>query len=147
MRDQLGIANRTETVTVLSISPFEEDHLSLQDILGHFGWVSFKADGHSAALAVLRQHDISVILCECDLKPGTWIDVLDHIKDLPHPPSLVVTSRLADDRLWAEALNMGAWDVLAKPFDRTDVLRVVKGAWQHWHDKIQLPVGMARAAS
>jgi CheY-like chemotaxis protein len=137
----------TGLLTVLSISPFEDDHLSLQDILGHFGWVSFKADGHSAALAVLRQHDISVILCERDLKPGTWIEVLDHIRDLPHPPYLIVTSKFADERLWAEALNLGAWDVLARPLDRTEVLRVVIGAWQHWYDQIQMPVRVMKAAS
>jgi len=52
---------------------------------------------------------------------------------------LIVASRLADDRLWAEALNLGAWDVLAKPFDRREVFRSVKSAWQHWHDQIQTP--------
>jgi hypothetical protein len=37
-----------------------------------------------------------------------------------------VTSRLADERLWAEALNLGAWDVLAKPFDADEVIRIGK---------------------
>jgi FixJ family two-component response regulator len=50
---------------------------------------------------------------------------------------LIVASRLADDHLWAEALNLGAWDVLAKPFDRREVFRSVKSAWQHWHNRIQ----------
>jgi len=148
MRHQPEIAaNRTETVTVLSVNPLEDDHASLQAIIGHSTWMMFKADCHSAALAVLRQHDISVVLCERDLKPGKWTDLLDHIHNLPYRPSLIVTSRLADERLWAEALNMGAWDVLAKPFDRTDVLRSVKAAWQHRHDQIEMPVGMLKAAS
>ena len=43
-----------------------------------------------------------------------------------------MTSRAADERLWAEALNLGAYDVLAKPFDRTEVMRVVSMAWMHW---------------
>jgi hypothetical protein len=33
------------------------------------------------------------------------------------PPLLVVTSRLADDRLWWEALNLGGYNVLAKPLN------------------------------
>jgi DNA-binding response OmpR family regulator len=107
----------------------------------------FKADCHSAALPVLRQHDISVVLCERELKSGKWTELLDHIKDLSHPPSLIVTSRLADERLWAEALNLGAWDVLTKPFDRMEVLRSVKAGWQHWYDQIQMPVRMMKAAS
>ena len=46
-----------------------------------------------------------------------------------------MTSRLADERLWAEALNLGAWDVLAKPFDTNEVIRTVSIAGQHWRDR------------
>jgi DNA-binding response OmpR family regulator len=46
-------------------------------------------------------------------------------------PTLIVTSRLADDELWAEVLNLGAYDVLAQPFDPDEVYRVVFLAWQH----------------
>ena len=62
--------------------------------------------------------------------------MLEHIRFLPNAPSLIVASRLADDRLWAEALNLGAWDVLAKPFDHIEVIRSVKSAWQRWHDQM-----------
>jgi len=52
------------------------------------------------------------------------------------PPAidLIVTCRLADEYLWAEALNVGAYDVLAKPFDAAEVNRVVSLAWLHWKD-------------
>jgi hypothetical protein len=40
------------------------------------------------------------------------------------PPSFIVTSRLADERLWVEALNVGAYDVLVKPFDVAELKRV-----------------------
>jgi DNA-binding response OmpR family regulator len=53
------------------------------------------------------------------------------------------SSRQQSDRLWAEALNLGAWDVLAKPFDPTEVIRSVKSAWQRWHDQIQVRVTTA----
>jgi FixJ family two-component response regulator len=61
--------------------------------------------------------------------------MLEHISLLPDPPLLIVTSRLADAHLWAEALNLGAYDVLAKPFDATEVIRIVSVAWQHWQDR------------
>jgi DNA-binding response OmpR family regulator len=35
---------------------------------------------------------------------------------------------LADDYLWSEALNLGAYDVLAKPFDVEEVVRTVDAA-------------------
>jgi DNA-binding NtrC family response regulator len=139
MRKQPGIASSsTGALTVLSVSPLEEDQLSLEAIVGHSTWRLFKADHIPSALTFLRQHKIAVVLCERDLQPGTWIDLLENIRHLPHPPSLIVASRLADDRLWAEALNLGAWDVLAKPFDRTEVIRSVKSGWQHWHNQTHM---------
>jgi DNA-binding NtrC family response regulator len=132
-----GISPRTpaRTVTVLSVSPNDADHLSLQTIIGHSKWKLFTASDLASAVSLLHGHEISVLLCERDLRPGTWIDVLENIKFLPNAPSLIVASRLADDHLWAEALNLGAWDVLAKPFDHIGVIRSVKSAWQRWHDQ------------
>jgi DNA-binding response OmpR family regulator len=52
--------------------------------------------------------------------------------------TLNVSSRLADDYPWAEALNLGAYDVLAKPFEATEVIRIVSLAWRHWQDRHDL---------
>jgi DNA-binding NtrC family response regulator len=81
---------------------------------------------------------VSVVVCERDLEGGTWIDLLSHVQVVARPPTMIVTSRLADDLLWAEALNLGAYDVLAKPFDRTELLRSVRLAWEHWRREVNL---------
>ena len=39
-------------------------------------------------------------------------------------------SRLADEALWAEVLNLGGYDLLASPFDPIEVDRVVTLAWE-----------------
>jgi FixJ family two-component response regulator len=128
----------TGTLTVLSVSPIDEDHSSLQAIIGHSRWLLLKARDLVSTLAVLEKHEVSVLLCEQKLVPGTWRDVLEHLNAMPQAPSLIVTSRFADDRLWGEALNLGAWDVLAKPFDHVEVIRSVKSAWQRWHDQTHM---------
>jgi DNA-binding response OmpR family regulator len=51
---------------------------------------------------------------------------------MAHPPLFIISSRLADERLWAEALNLGAYDVLAKPFDAREVLHAFSRALRHW---------------
>jgi DNA-binding response OmpR family regulator len=82
------------------------------------------------------------------LRPETWTDLLDQINILAKAPSLIVASRLADERLWAEALNLGAWDVLVRPFDPLELIRSVKLAWDHWHNEIQTtPVGKSMSAA
>jgi DNA-binding NtrC family response regulator len=84
---------------------------------------------------MLWEMPIPIVMCDSEIKPGTWGEMLEHISLLPDPPLSIVTSRLADERLWAEALNLGAWDVLAKPFATDEVIRIVSIAWQHWQDR------------
>ena len=138
------VTNTTGTITVLSVSPLEEDNLSLRSAIGHTKWMLVEAHDLVSTLALLHRHDVAVVLCERDLLPGTWIDVWEHIKALSNAPSLIVTSRLADERLWAEALNLGAWDVLAKPFDRSEVIRAVASGWRHWYDHVQMTAGAVK---
>ena len=134
----------SEILTVLSISPLDEDQLELLPIFGHSSWILFTARNIRSALALLEERDISVVLCERDLRPGKYTEVLEHLKALPNSPSMIVASRVADDRLWAEALNLGAWDVLAKPLIRTETIRSIKSGWQHWHDQRARPAKTGR---
>jgi DNA-binding response OmpR family regulator len=52
-----------------------------------------------------------------------------------NPPDLIVASRLADEYLWAEVLNLGGYDVLAKPFNAEEVRRVVGLACEHHQER------------
>jgi DNA-binding response OmpR family regulator len=85
-------------------------------------------------MAVLEKKWPPLVLCERDLGLETWRDVLAQTALMAYSPLLIVTSRLANERLWAEALNLGAYDVLAKPFDATEVTRTLNLAWVHWRD-------------
>jgi DNA-binding NtrC family response regulator len=131
--------NSADIVTVLSVSPMEEDGFSLQSIFNHSKWKLNKTHSLASALAFLQAQKTPVVFCERDLRPGTWSDLLEQITRLPYAPAVIVSSRLADDRLWAEALNLGAWDVLAKPFEKSEVLRAVSAAWLHWKNKQKIP--------
>jgi len=116
---------------VLAISTADEDHSTLEEIFDDSTDV-LHADSLQAALAVLEEQPVPIVICERDLGAHTWKHVLDNIADLPNPPLLIVASRLADEYLWAEALNLGAYDVLAKPFDGDEVVRTVDAARRRW---------------
>ncbi len=119
-------------VRVLAVSPADEDHRFLRHLFSHSNWVIQVARGCAEAAELLRRESLPVILCDCELPDGTWQDMLDLLEQLRQPSLLIVTSRMADDFLWAEVLNLGGYDVLMKPFDPTEVVRVVSLAWLHW---------------
>jgi DNA-binding response OmpR family regulator len=132
----------TSAATVLSVSPMAEDHNSLSSIFDRSKrvpssdtqWALRPCATVESAIASLRRARIPLVVTERDLTPGSWRDILENILLLPDPPVLIVTSRLADEYLWAEALNLGAYDVLAKPFDASEVMRALDSAWRHWTD-------------
>jgi DNA-binding response OmpR family regulator len=113
--------------TALLISPFEEDHARFRRLFAENGWTLHSA--RSLESAFLREPLPSVLITEADLRPGSWRTVVGRTGLLPNPPLVIVTSLHADERLWAEALNLGAHDVLLKPFDSGEVIRVLKSAW------------------
>jgi DNA-binding NtrC family response regulator len=137
MTSQTAINVTNPELTILSLTPLEDDHVSLEAIVRDLKYRILKATHIAGARDLLRRHEVPVVVCEQELAPGKWTDLLPHIQDLPTPPSLIVTSRLADEHLWAEALNIGAWDVLAKPFDPSEVLRSLWAASRHWQNEFR----------
>ena len=76
-------------------------------------------------------------ICDTEIADGNWQVLLANLQSRSHPPHLIVSSRLADERLWAEVLNLGGYDVLVQPFDCGEVLRVARMAWMAWRQERQ----------
>jgi DNA-binding response OmpR family regulator len=122
-------------ITVLVVSSNEEDCRSLSGIFGHSNWRLLTTGTIAETLYFLKHHIIPVILCERDLPDGNWKDLLAALGGCDPSPHLVVAARLADERLWAEVLNLGGYDVLLKPFYPREVFRVLSMAWRDWSDR------------
>ena len=116
---------------ILSISAIPEDHCILRSILNDSQLRIVKSRTCKEAIARLCRRHMPVVICESDLPDGTWRDVLNQINTLAYRPVLIVTSRLADDHLWAEVLNLGGYNVLAKPFRESEVRHVVASLRMH----------------
>jgi DNA-binding response OmpR family regulator len=115
-------------VTAVAVSPNPNDRAFLRDIFHEAQWTLHEVPCFREALLLMRRRPVDLIITERDLEDGSWRDLLEGLKALPGCPPLIVTSRLADEYLWAEVLNEGGFDVLAQPFDREEVVRVISAA-------------------
>ena len=131
-RAEKSIPSPAGTPSVLAVSPLPADRLRLREILSPKNWKLHEASACREALALLRGQRIPVLFCERDHADGSWQDLLGATARLPAPPNLIVFSRLADESLWAEVLNMGGFDVLITPFEPEEVLQVTFAAWSRW---------------
>ncbi len=121
-------------VTVLLVSSSPEDHLSLRHLLAHTKWVLLEAETCAEAATVLTNVHVPVVICDDVLRDGGWKDVLSLTTGGEDTPPVIVSSRVADDYLWAEVLNLGGYNVLDKPFDIRELTRVVSLAYRQHHE-------------
>src|SRR3954470_9367907 len=113
---------------ILSLSAAAEDHIAVRQSLSRIPCRVQTAESCHSAFGILRYGHISIVVCERDLPDGSWRDVLERVDSLSEMPFLIVTSRLADEWLWAEVLNLGGYDVLAKPFNADETRHVLETA-------------------
>jgi DNA-binding NtrC family response regulator len=69
-----------------------------------------------------------LVICDLDKTPGVWKHLLNRIRAQRLGTQLILTSRTAAEREWLEALQVGAFDLLAKPYLKSEVLRVTSNA-------------------
>jgi DNA-binding NtrC family response regulator len=143
--EEKPITNRT----VLAVLPDRADRISLTGIFAHSHWILRFARGILQTRTALRESRVGVVISESCLNDGHgWKDLLQETQKMEHPLPLIVADRLADERLWAEVLNLGAYDLLAKPFDAREVLHAVTAACRRAESALAMSLlgGPARSA-
>lgn len=77
-----------------------------------------------------------VIITSPALSSGTtWHDVMN----ICGSTKVIVATSAPQRQLWAEALSLGAWDVLATPFTPAEVRRIVPSAWRAFETRTRRP--------
>jgi len=113
---------------ILFISGHQEDARELLQMLHSLPLVLDHAGTLRQARAQLQRDHYDVVLTEAALPDGNWLDVLHLVRETPRELQVVVTDAQADARLWSDALNLGAFDLLAQPFYEPEVRRVLSNA-------------------
>lgn len=135
-------------IQALLIGEFDDDRPLVRELLHSIGWRFYEAHGRRRATVGLQQYPIRLVVAEAGFAPWPWQELLDYLRLLPHPAQLIVTSRTADEALWADVLNRGGFDVLPRPFDREELRRVVLSACRRFDNQRIGPArqGAVRAA-
>ena len=112
---------------ILFISGRHEDARQLSRMLGSLPVALEHVGTFQQARTLLHQCDYDVLLTEAALPDASWLDVLQLARENPGL-EVVVTDPQADARFWAEALNLGAYDVVSQPFYAPEVRRILYNA-------------------
>ncbi len=113
---------------ILFVSGCRDDAREISQMLQRLPMAIDYAGTLQQARAQLRKDEYDVILTEAALPDGSWLDALHLARECPQDLQVIVTDPHADARLWAEALNLGAYDLIAQPFYEPEVRRILYNA-------------------
>ncbi len=113
---------------ILYISGHPQDARLLSQMLQPLPLILEHVKSLQEARKELELKDYDVVLTESQLPDGKWLDVLHLVRESSQEPKIIVTDQQADARFWAEALTLGAYDLLAQPFYEPEVQRILHNA-------------------
>jgi DNA-binding NtrC family response regulator len=125
---------------ILFVSGHSDDALRISHMLHALPLLVDHVDSLRKARTVLQQREYDVILTEASLPDGNWLDALHLAREVPREVEVVVTDPQADARFWAEALNLGAYDLVSQPFYEPEVRRILYNACTHVGDAVPAAV-------
>jgi hypothetical protein len=139
---QMNDKVRVKDLSALLVGEYEVDDGNLvREVFKKLGWRLFEAQDREFSMECLEHNPVQVVISKADMANWNWRHVLDDLQELAKPPQLIVTSRTAEESLWAEVLNIGGYDVMALPFERFEVERVIASAYRHF--QLLLPVAVS----
>ena len=110
------------------LSKSEADCRTLREVAGLVSQSVVSCTDVQQARRTIRLHAPKIVVCEVQ-QSGSWQELLEEAQAARC--LMLVVSRHPDERLWAEVLNLGGFDVLALPFDREELRRALSSALRH----------------
>jgi len=89
------------------------------------------AESGERGLELLRHEDVHLILLDVRLPDISGIEVLRRIKVLDENVDVIMITAVKDVRVAVEAIKLGAYDYLEKPFEIDEILALLRRTLEH----------------
>jgi FixJ family two-component response regulator len=116
---------------VLLASERDDDHQTLQALLQNTRWTVARALSWGDAASFCGRVIKPVILVDRYFQGSDWRFTVSSMVNLESNSCLILLSDVSDQYLWNEVVQHGGFDVLARPFQRSEVLRTLEFAQRH----------------
>jgi two-component system NtrC family response regulator len=104
----------------------------LSELLRDEGYEVFTADSGISGLKIARETDLDMVISDMKMPGMDGIELLARLKEYaPHLPVILITA-YAEVEKAVEAMHLGAFTYLAKPFSNEQLLATVRKAVEHY---------------
>jgi DNA-binding NtrC family response regulator len=102
--------------------------LVIQKELQRLGYRVDVAPDGEAALRRLEEGNVDVLLCDINMPRLDGMELLRRVRERPNPPEVIMLTGHATVETAIEAMKLGAYDYLSKPYRITELDALVKQA-------------------
>lgn len=106
----------------------EDDRETLRWLVAECGVQPMPCSTLQEAKTLLASHAIGLAFCDDRLSDGDYTDFLGAVRSSRRPMPVVVCSRQLDTSLYLDAMELGAYDFMVRPYTKDDVAWIVEGA-------------------
>ena len=119
-------------VKILGLLADERDRHLLAEAGARNQWDITFAASYQEARLLLEKIGAPVVLCDRDMASQDWWSLVEGLAACSPRACILLVSKVADAYLWNEIVRRGGYDVLSKPLQEDEVVRVVRLARTYW---------------
>ena len=90
-----------------------------------------RATNGAEALRLAADYEYDVVLCDVTMPDVSGIQILESIRDRSKTTSVIMVTAIQHTRRAVEAMRLGAFDYVLKPFDIEEVALAVRRGFEH----------------
>jgi DNA-binding NtrC family response regulator len=121
--------SRKPVGSLLVIAANAEDRVTVSDALQANAYEIVFCDSlDTRDTRLLDDRSFDACIIELNYPVETCFELLSTIKRKCPLAEVIILSRLADEELWIESIQRGAYDFLPRPLDRKELQRIVANA-------------------
>lgn len=119
-------------IKILVVDAVGDLRRTLEEILGRYGMEVTSAGSLEEARQALVDHEIEVALVDVGLPDGSGLEILGEWQEAATGPEFIIMSAMTDSGTTEEALRLGAYSFIEKPFASNESLvLIIQKAAEH----------------
>ncbi len=118
--------------TILVVDDEPNYQIVLSELLRDEGYEVFTADSGTAALPIVRDTDLDLVLSDMKMPGMDGIEFMRKIKEFNKDLPVILITAFAEVEKAVEAMHLGAFTYLAKPFSNEQLLASIRKAIEHY---------------
>jgi FixJ family two-component response regulator len=123
-----------EQITVVLVGEDQQFLQEIGEMLSAIGLFPTPVNAINSEDSPMKMDRVGAVIVDCPAGKDFWKQILLEVCQ-PVGIPLIVTSRIADERLWSEVLNFGGFDILVRPLDLRELERIMESALRWTREK------------